>query len=232
MNTWFRHHWYALHTAFRRLALTPFSTITNITVIAFVLSLPLVVSAILTSLAPVAKTVSVNPVITLFMQEISSLEETEKLAEKLQQDFASSIEHMDVISKQQALDGLRASTEWQDSLNVLPNNPLPHSIIITLKDSITTQQANQLASTWESNPQVGLVQFDSDWLGKLESILLFFKMLLLILAAGVAVIVVATIFNTVRMQALLQRDEIAVARLVGATESFVRRPFLYLGACP
>lgn len=230
MKTWLRHHWYALHTALRRLSLTPFSTITNITVIAFVLSLPLVVSAILTSLAPVAKTVSVNPVITLFMQEASSLEETEALAQQLQQEYASSIEHIDVVSKQQALESLRASTEWKESLNVLPNNPLPHSIIITLNSTVDAQQANQLATTWESNHQVGLVQFDSDWLNKLESILHFFKMLLLILAIGVAVIVVATIFNTVRMQALLQRDEIAVARLVGATESFVRRPFLYLGA--
>src|SRR3546814_4869507 len=50
------------------------------------------------------------------------------------------------------------------------------------------------------------------------------------LAAGVALVVLAAVFNTVRMQAMLQREEIAVARLVGATESFVRRPFLYLGA--
>src|SRR5690606_7583242 len=51
-----------------------------------------------------------------------------------------------------------------------------------------------------------------------------------LLALGVALVVLATVFNTVRMQALAQREEIAVARLVGATESFVRRPFLYLGA--
>src|SRR3546814_1756499 len=50
------------------------------------------------------------------------------------------------------------------------------------------------------------------------------------LAAGVALVVLATVFNTVRLQALTQREEIAVARLVGATEPFVRRPFLYLGA--
>src|SRR5690606_19100765 len=53
---------------------------------------------------------------------------------------------------------------------------------------------------------------------------------LIFLAACVAAVVLAAVFNTVRMQAMLQREEIAVARLVGATESFVRRPFLYLGA--
>ncbi len=230
MKTWLRHHIYALRTALRRLLLTPFSTLTNITVIAFVLSLPLVVSAIITSLAPVAQTVSVNPVITLFTKDIVSLEKTTELGEQLKKDFADSIDTIEVVSKQEALDSLRANKEWQDSLSVLPNNPLPHSLIISLKSEITTDQANEMALQWETNEAVDLVQFDSDWLKKLEGILYFFKVLLGILALGVAIIVIATIFNTVRMQALLQRDEIAVARLVGATESFVRRPFLYLGA--
>lgn len=230
MKTWLRHHNYALRTALRRLLLTPFSTLTNITVIAFVLSLPLVVSAILSSLAPVAKTISVNPVITLFMKDVVSLDQTKELGEQLRKDFADSIDTIEIISKQEALDSLRSNKEWQESLNVLPNNPLPHSLIITLKNGVNTDQANEMAIKWETNESVDLMQFDSDWLKKLEGILYFFKVLLGILAFGVAIIVIATIFNTVRMQALLQRDEIAVARLVGATESFVRRPFLYLGA--
>ncbi len=64
----------------------------------------------------------------------------------------------------------------------------------------------------------------------MQALLRFAEVGLLLLAAGVAVVVLATVFNTVRMQALSQREEITVARLVGATESFVRRPFLYLGA--
>lgn len=229
MKTWLRHHMYAVRTALRRLLLTPFSTITNITVIAFVLSLPLVVSAIITSLAPVAQSVSVNPVITLFMKSNVSLEGTQQLAEQIEKRNLDAIDKVEVISKQDALDNLRSSQEWKDSLDVLPSNPLPHSIILSLKDGTSTIQANEIAQQWQSVPEVDLVQFDRDWLKKLESILYFFKVLLGIFAVGVAVIVVATIFNTVRMQALLQRDEIAVARLVGATESFVRRPFLYLG---
>ncbi|NOL49314.1 cell division protein FtsX [Pelistega europaea] len=229
MKTWLRHHLYAIRTALRRLLLTPFSTITNITVIAFVLSLPLVVSAILTSLAPVAKTVSVNPVITLFMKNNVSLEATQQLAAQIKTESNAQIDHITVMSKQEALDTLRSSQEWKESLDVLPNNPLPHSIIIALSNGVSTLQANEIAQQWQNNPEVDLVQFDRDWLKKLESIISFFKVLLGIFAVGVAIIVVATIFNTVRMQALLQRDEIAVARLVGATESFVRRPFLYLG---
>jgi cell division transport system permease protein len=77
---------------------------------------------------------------------------------------------------------------------------------------------------------VDRVQLDSEWVRRLEAILRFVRIGLGMLAVGVALVVLATVFNTVRMQALTQREEIGVARLVGATESFVRRPFLYLGA--
>lgn len=230
MKTWFRHHSYALRIALRRLALTPFSSLTNITVIAFVLALPLMASAVLSSLEPVARTVSVNPVITLFMKDVASLEDTQRLAKQLQKDFAENIQHIEVLSKSEALESLKSSETWSESLQVLPHNPLPHSIIITLNSLADTERANQLAEQWSNLELVDIVQFDSDWVKKLEGIIYFFKVVLGILALGVAVVVIATVFNTVRMQALVQRDEIAVARLVGATEAFVQRPFLYLGA--
>ncbi|CAM5181498.1 ABC transporter permease [Oligella ureolytica] len=95
-----------------------------------------------------------------------------------------------------------------------------------LNSALVLSLADQLA-TYE---QVDLVQFDSDWVQKLQAIMTFIKVVLILLAVCVSVVVVATVFNTVRMQALVQRDEIAVARLVGATKTFVRRPFLYFGA--
>src|SRR5699024_5443307 len=69
-----------------------------------------------------------------------------------------------------------------------------------------------------------------DWLHKLETLLEFSRQALLFLSLGVILIVIGTVFNTIRLQALNHQEEIAVARLVGATEDFVRRPFLYFGA--
>lgn len=161
---------------------------------------------------------------------MASLEDTQALAEQIRGESAESIQEIEVLSKTQALDSLKSSETWSESLQVLPRNPLPHSIIISLNDSADTQKANQLAEQWSVLELVDIVQFDSDWVKKLEGIIYFFKVVLGILALGVAVVVIATVFNTVRMQALVQRDEIAVARLVGATEAFVQRPFLYLGA--
>lgn len=231
MTTWFRHHLYAIRISIRRLLGTPFSSLTNIIVIALVLTLPLLASAILVSIEPVTRNISVNPAISLFMAESASLEQTRETADKLQTDYLTSIQSLEVVDKADALQSLKASDSWSDSLKVLPKNPLPHSIIITLSDEASsTENAEKLSQVWSTLPQVDIVQFDSAWVQKLEAILYFIRIVLGLLAAGVAIIVISTVFNTVRMQALVQRDEIAVARLVGATESFVRRPFLYFGA--
>ena len=231
MRTWIRHHFYAMHIAIRRLLSTPFSSLTNIVVIALVLALPLLASSILVSMEPVTRTVSVNPAITLFMKDNVPLDETRQLADKLKQDHGARIEKLEVVDKNDALAGLRASQSWSDALKVLPRNPLPNSIIVTLKEADNQAgNAEELAQSWSALDNVDSVQFDSAWVQKLEAILYFTRVLLALLAIGVAVVVIGTVFNTVRMQALVQREEIAVARLVGATESFVRRPFLYLGA--
>src|SRR5690606_18201691 len=91
-------------------------------------------------------------------------------------------------------------------------------------------RANALASAWGNWQYVDQVQLDSIWVQRLQALMRFARIGLLLLALGVALVVLATVFNTVRMQALAQREEITVARLLGATERFVRRPFLYLGA--
>lgn len=101
---------------------------------------------------------------------------------------------------------------------------------MTLEGEGLAQRSAKLAALWKTWAKVDMVQVDSAWVQRLEAILRFARASLLFLALVVAVAVLAAVFNTVRMQALSQREEIGVARLVGATESFVRRPFLYLGA--
>ncbi|WP_432786536.1 Cell division protein FtsX [Oligella sp. MSHR50489EDL] len=234
MRSWLRHHGYALKVALRRITQTPFSSLANILVIAFVLSLPLIAASLLVSLEPVTRTVSVNPAITLFMKDTVSLAETGELSTSIREDNSELIQMIEVIDRNKALEDLKNTPAWSESLSVLSKNPLPHAIIVTLSNSgqdfVNSEQVLALADNFATYEQVDLVQFDSEWVQKLQAIMTFIKVVLALLAIGVSVVVIATVFNTVRMQALVQRDEISVARLVGATESFVRRPFLYFGA--
>ena len=231
MKSWVRHHHYALKVSLRRLAAQPFSSLANLLVIALALSLPLLGAALLISVQPVARQVSVTPELTLFLKRDAASGVADQIATRIRKEHSSQVEGVRVIPKDRALAELRSNPAWEQALKVLPGNPLPDAVVVTLAqgDDLAVR-ANTLAQAWRKWAGVDLVQLDSAWVQRLEALLRFARIGLLLLAASVALVVLATVFNTVRMQALSQREEIAVARLVGATEGFVRRPFLYLGA--
>ncbi|MGB3290293.1 MAG: ABC transporter permease [Burkholderiaceae bacterium] len=231
MKRWLRQHRYALLVSMRRLLAQPFSSLSNILVIGLTLAIPIIAASVLVSAQPVVRQIPVSPELTLFLAPSATADQARKLAAELQDKHASEIDSAKVVTREQALETLKANPSWSEALSVLPGNPLPHAIVVTLRESPElAQHANELAEQWRALDQIDSVQLDDDWVRRLEAILVFVRIGLGILAACVALVVLATVFNTVRMQALTQREEIAVARLVGATESFVRRPFLYQGA--
>lgn len=231
MKSLLRQHHYALTVTLRRLLAQPISSLTNLCVIALALALPLLGATFLISIEPVAKQVSVTPELTVFLKTDAASTAAEQLARRIRDTHAEQVVKVRVITKQRALEDLRANPAWEQALKVLPVNPLPDAIVIELApgDDLA-KRADQLANILRKWQGVDLVQLDSAWVQRLEALLRFGRIGLLLLALSVMLVVLATVFNTVRMQALSQREEIAVARLVGATESFVRRPFLYLGA--
>lgn len=231
MTRWLHYHRYAFLLALRRLRLHPFSSLANIVVIALMLAVPILGASILQSSQPLAKQLSVTPELTLFLTPGTTADQQQALLQRVHDMPGEDIADAQLLPREQAMRQLRADPAWAQALDALEDNPLPDALIVTLRDSDTpTQQARQLADTWQQWPHVEHVQMDSEWVRRLETLLSFIRVGLGMLAMAVAVVVLATVFNTVRLQALTQRDEIAVARLVGATESFVRRPFLYLGA--
>ncbi|MDS1140320.1 ABC transporter permease [Pusillimonas sp. SM2304] len=231
MRRWLRQHRYALLVAIRRLLAQPFSSLANILVIGLTLAIPIIAASVLVSAQPIARQIPVSPELTLFLNPSTTQDDARRLADQLRSEHAQAVLDASVVTREQALETLQANPSWSDALAVLPGNPLPDALVVTLRDSPElAQQANELAQAWRRLDQVDSVQLDSDWVRRLEAMLRFIRIGLGMLAIGVAVVVLATVFNTVRMQALTQREEIGVARLVGATESFVRRPFLYLGA--
>lgn len=232
MTAWLRHHRYALLTTLRRLAAQPFSALANLLVMGLALTLPLLGAAVLVSIEPVARQVSVNPEITIFLKPGAPADAAAAIAARIGREQAAQVSAVRVVPRNQAMEALRANPAWREALAALGENPLPDAVVATLasQDGDLASRAAILAAQWGKWEQVDQVQLDGEWVRRLEAILSFGRIGLLFLAVCVAVVVLATVFNTVRLQAMTQREEIAVARLVGATESFVRRPFLYLGA--
>ena len=231
MQRWLNQHRYAFAVALRRLRNQPFSSLCNVLVISLSLAVPIVVAAVLDTVRPVLSQIPVSAEVTLYLERSATDDAGQKLAAALRQRHAEVIESLELISRTEALAQLRSRPAWSDALAVLPENPLPDAIVITLRQHPEiAETSSRLSAEWANLDTVDSVQVDSTWVQRLQTMLDFLSVGLWMLALGVAIVVLATVFNTVRLQALTQREEIAIARLVGATESFVRRPFLYLGA--
>jgi len=237
MKRWLGMHRYALQIALRRLLAQPFSTLSNLLVVALSLSVPILGAAVLQAAQPLVRSISSLPEITLFLPLDAGAGAADALAGRLRSEHAHAVDSVRVVSAQQAFEALQANPDWKDALAALPDNPLPDSVIVTLKQAPMLQvdeagvqsSADALVQAWQQWKEVAHVQHDRQWMQRLQGIVDFVRTGVRLLALGVAMVVLATVFNTVRMQALAQREEIAIARLVGATQAFVRRPFLYLG---
>lgn len=230
MKAWLRQHRYALITSLRRFATQPFSSITNLLVIALTLTVPLVGAALLVSIQPLSQEVSTHPQITLFLQPKLSASQGQAVLGRILSEADTANYQAAWIPREQAIHQLQEQASWREALSTVADNPLPDAIVVTLLGPDPAKQAAELAPVWQSWEEIDLVQMDGEWIQRLHSLISAVRIGLGLLAIGVALIVLATVFNTVRLQALAQREEITVARLVGATESFVRRPFLYQGA--
>lgn len=229
MKSWLRHHSYALRIAIRRLLQNPVSSLANILVIALVLCVPIIGATILQASQPLVNEFDINPEITLFLEADITPPQTTALLEDIKQE--ESVANAKILPKEDALKSLKNDKSWAQALEALDSNPLPDAILVTLVETHDMSKiAKSLATQWQQLDKVESAQLDDEWVKRLESLLNFIKYGISLMAIAVAVVVLATVFNTVRLQALSQREEISVARLVGATESFVRRPFLYLGA--
>jgi len=231
MKAWLRQHGYAFAITLRRLAKQPFSSLANLLVMALALALPVLGAALLVSAQPLVREISVTPDITVFIKMDAQADAAETVARRIRSELSDQVSAVRVVTRGDALVELRRQRDWDQALAMLPDNPLPDAVVVTLApgDDLAARARAQVdvLAHWE---HVDSVKLDSDWVQRLEALLRFGTIGLIFLASGVMMVVLATVFNTVRMQALSQREEIAVARLVGATEGFVRRPFLYLGA--
>jgi cell division transport system permease protein len=203
-------------------------------VVAVALTLPFAGVTLLDNVRPMSEQLSVDPEISLFMKADASREQAESLAPQLRQILASSRAKVSFVPREQALDKLKAKSGLSDVLETLGENPLPDSYVMKLEgfanNSSDAARVDTVAERMRSLPGVDSVQVDSAWVKRLAALLGVLRLALLLLAITLGVVVVAVVFNTVRLQVLTQREEIAVSKLLGATDNFIHRPFYYTGA--
>ncbi|PHV08192.1 permease [Janthinobacterium sp. BJB412] len=233
MNNWLRQHGFALASALVHVRRAPGSFIFNIVVVAIALALPFAGVTLLDNVRPMSEQMSVDPEISLFMQQDAPREQAEALAVSLRQIVKDKQAKIVFTPREKALDSLKTKSGLSDVLATLGENPLPDSYVLKL-DAFRNAQAGgdveALAEQMRALPGVDTVQVDSAWVKRLAALLGVLRLALLLLAATLAMVVVAVVFNTIRLQVLTQREEISVSKLIGATDTFIHRPFYYTGA--
>lgn len=233
MSPWFRQHRFALGAALSTVRKAPGSFLFNVLVIAVALTLPFAGITLLENVRPMSEQLSVDPEVSLFVKPEATREEAQAIAPQLRQILADSNATITFIPRERALEDLKARSGLSDALDTLGDNPLPDSYVMKLAGSSNTADAARIDAVVEQLhqlPHVDTVQVDSAWVKRLAALMDVLRLALLLLAVTLGVVVIAVVFNTIRLQVLTQREEIAVSKLLGATDNFIHRPFYYTGA--
>ncbi len=236
MNIWFRQHRFAFGGALATIRKSPGSFLFNVLVVAVALALPFAGLTLLDNVRPLSEQLSVDPEISLFMKPGVPREDAQALAPQLQQLLAGSHARISFVPREQALDSLKTRSDIADVIETLGDNPLPDSYVMKLEGFTTSAaradaaRVDLLADHMRQLPGVESVQVDSAWVKRLAALLGVLRLALLLLAVTLGVVVIAVVFNTIRLQVLTQKEEIAVSKLLGATDNFIHRPFYYTGA--
>lgn len=233
MSPWIRQHRFALGAALSTVRKAPGSFLFNVLVVAVALALPFAGITLLDNVRPMSEQLSVDPEVSLFVKPEATREQAEALGPQLRQIIDDNKASITFIPREQALDDLKARSGLSAALDTLGDNPLPDSYVMKLAGSASAADASRIDAVVEQLhqlPHVDTVQVDSAWVKRLAALLGVLRLVLLLLAVTLGVVVIAVVFNTIRLQVLTQREEIAVSKLLGATDNFIHRPFYYTGA--
>ena len=233
MNNWFRQHRFALGAALSHVRKAPGSFLFNVLVVAVALALPFAGVTLLDNVRPLSEQLSVDPELSLFLKADTPRDQAQALAPQLQRILHGSRAKVTFVPREQALASLKEKSGLTDVIETLGDNPLPDSYVMKLEGFTSRADAARvdgIAEQMRALPGVDSVQVDSAWVKRLAALLGVLRLALLLLAVTLGIVVIAVVFNTIRLQVLTQREEIAVSKLLGATDNFIHRPFYYTGA--
>lgn len=228
-RSYFDHHRKVAKDSALRLWKTPVGTGMTWTVMGVALALPVALLLLLTSLQGVSAGWESSARVTAYLQLEVPLEDARALVDEIRTD--SRISDIELVDREQALAEFRANSGLEDALDYLEENPLPHTLLITPDERSRSATGVEALVTFVRGLEgVERVQVDLGWLQRLNAMTDLLARAVWALAILLAAAVILVIGNTVRLAIESRRDEILVAKLVGGTDAFVRRPFLYTGA--
>ena len=227
-QAWFARHAQVLVGALGRLVQQPLASVMTTSVIGVALALPLLLGVLLENCRTATADWNQALELSVYLQKRAPTSRAEAFARQLR--GRSDVAAVKVISAETALAQFRITSDFGVALDALGDNPLPDTLMVTPTVAASTPEGlAALRSMIAAAPDVQSVQADTEWVKRLHAIMEMLRRVVWLTAAILGAGVVLVIGNTIRLDILNRRSEIEVMKLVGATNAFARRPFLYAG---
>ncbi|CAB0150678.1 Cell division protein FtsX [Pseudidiomarina piscicola] len=222
------HHAQQCIASLGELARYPFASLMTMAVLGLSLTLPATLYVIVKNTDSVGANWDQASEITLFLRQGLSQQEVQTFTKRTQ--LADEVASVRLIDKAQGLADFRQRSGFGDALDTLTDNPLPDVVIVVPAESYRTPSAaEQLVTQLSEAREVEQARLDLGWLQRFQAIVNLVRDGFIALALLLCIAVVLIVGNTIRLNISSKRDEIMVMKLVGATDAYIQRPFLYTG---
>ena len=228
MKQWLERHTQTLVGSLGRLWTQPFATLLTILVIGIALALPACLHVLVQNVRAASGGWGNALDISVYMKTDATLEQAKQAQKRIEQ--RRDVEEVTLVEADAALAEFRKSSGFGEALDALKDNPLPHALVVRpaeeFRDPATV---DGLTAELRKIDGVDIVQLDTAWVSRFNAILDVVRRVVLLAAGLFALGILVIVGNTIRLDIENRRDEIEVTKLVGGSDGFVRRPFLYNG---
>ncbi len=226
-STWITRHVSTSLGALGRLVRQPFASLMIVLVVGVTLALPAAINVIVKNIQSVSGGWSNALDFSVYLRQDQSVSDAEQLLRLIAQ--RADVESVTLVTADQALAEFKMQSGFGAALDQLGDNPLPHALIVRPSAGNTGASITLLHEEIDNLPETDLVQVDTEWVQRFHAILDIVRQAIAIGAALLGIAIVVIVGNTIRLDIENRREEIEVTKLIGASNAFVRRPFLWTG---
>jgi len=229
VSAWLARHGQAFLASIGRLLKFPLASLMTVLVIAVSFVISVTLGLLIENLRNAAGGFADAIELTVFLKQGTAVSRAQQLADNARS--RPDVLEAALITADQGLAEFRNDSGFGSALDALPENPLPHVLRVRPRaESAGTAQIETLRQYFTAWPEVETVQLDTQWVRRLNAFLDLARQIVVLAAVVLGAGILAVVGNTVRLEVLNRRQEIEVTKLVGGSNAFIRRPFLYIGA--
>lgn len=228
LRAWWWQHRTSFWGSLQRLLVTPGQTLMTALVVAIALALPATLMVTLGNVQQLGDSWDASPKISVYIKLRAKDTAIKQLVTRIER--LPDVNSVQYLSPEQVLADFQRMSGFGEALDALEDNPLPATLIVSpTRLGSSPEQLQTISDAIREEAIVDEVSMDMEWIRRLRELMVLGKKIVAALAGLLGLGVLLAIGNTIRLAIENRRDEIIVAKLVGGTNSFVRRPFIYCG---